>query len=154
MLKNRTVQKTSFILITIILITVITNSPVLALSKEDPVRLTVGKLISSYESRQVERVLELLSSGFSNPVGMERSLRDEYSRYHSIEVLVRIGPILVQKDSASAKVKWYKKRIDLSTGTQEIAEGEVTLYFHLERGEYKLIRQEGRGFLPEPSTHK
>lgn len=131
-------------------IAVIIISPAEASQNEDTVRLAVDRLVSSYESRHVEKVLELFSLNFINQSGIERSLRDEYDRYHSIEVLTRIGVILFQKDIASARVKWYKKRIDLKNGSQEKVEGEVTLYFRYENEIYKLIRWEGKGFLPEP----
>ena len=131
-------------------LTVISASYVYADLKEERVSLVVDKLVSVYESRQADMVLELLSENISNPSGLEKSLRDEYDRYHSIEVMAIYGPILIRGDTASVKLKWYKKRIEKKTGSYERTEGEVTLYFRLESGDYKLIRQEGKGCLPEP----
>lgn len=105
-------------------------------------------LVSTYESRRPDNVLKLVSSRFVNPVGLEQALRDEYDKYHSIEVLSRVGPVVAGEDSASARVKWYRKRIAHATGAQEKAEGDVTLYFGLEGGVYKLLRVEGESFLP------
>jgi len=112
------------------------------------VRTAVEKLAAAYESRRPENVLKLVSIGFSHPLGLERVLMEDYDSYHSAEILLRTGPVVTGKDSASARVKWHRKRIERKTGRQEKAEGEATLYFRLEDGAYKLIRQEGAGFLP------
>ncbi|MEK6815179.1 MAG: hypothetical protein AABY65_10620, partial [Nitrospirota bacterium] len=108
----------------------------------------VTALVSAYESRQPGNVLKLISSRFSHPLGLEQALRDEYDAFHSTEVLFRVGSVVTGEDSASARVKWYRKRIDRKTGRQDNKEGEVTLFFSLEGGVYKLLRVEGESFLP------
>ncbi len=112
------------------------------------VRLAVENIVAAYESRRPENVLRLVSSDFSHPLKFEQALLDDFDSYHSSEVLLRVGPVVTGKDSASARVMWYRKRIDRKTGRQEKTEGEATLYFRLEEGDYKLVRQEGQGFLP------
>lgn len=119
-----------------------------AMADRTNVSQAVTAIVSAYESRQPGNVLKLVSSRFYHPLGLEQALRDEYDAYHSIEVLSRVGSVVTGEDSASVRVKWYRKRIDRKTGRQENKEGEATLYFSLEGGTYRLLRIEGEGFLP------
>lgn len=140
----------SVLLVTVVLGILLALSPSASavLEREDTIRQNVQHLVSAYESRQPDHVLKLISSRFSHPLGLETALRDEYDAYHSIEILSRVGSVVTGEDSASARVKWYRKRIDRRTGKQENKEGEVTLFFSLEGGVNKLIGQEGESFLP------